>query len=364
MLPAFDRTLDSPSLAGTEIHAPAIPSRLDGNAGTIEGSLSMADPKNQDRRGEDGGETLMQKVVSLCKRRGFVFQSSDIYGGLKSAYDYGPLGVELKRNLAGEWWRNMVHERENVVGLDGSIIMHPDVWRASGHLASFTDPLVDCKLCKERFRADKAPKAVEGDPVEITATDKGVAKQWLETLAQQFCENAERRGKILTGAVAGACGYICPNCGSPFLSDERAFNMMFRTFLGAVDPMSEVVDTVLANADQPKEKILVAIEKSLRSASVYLRPETAQAIFAQFLNVQGSQSMKIPLRDRPGRKILPQRDHGGAFHLPSCEFEQMEMEFFCDAAEDMQWLDYWKDRADALVAVPGQRSEQVQVSSP
>ena len=109
---------------------------------------------------EQGSEqALMQKVVSLCKRRGFVFQSSEIYGGLKSAYDYGPLGVELKRNLMNEWWTSMVHQREDIVGLDASIIMHPDVWRSSGHVANFSDPLVDCKVCGERFRADKAPKA-------------------------------------------------------------------------------------------------------------------------------------------------------------------------------------------------------------
>src|ERR1051325_9457420 len=109
---------------------------------------------------------LMQRIVSLCKRRGFVFQSSEIYGGLKSAYDYGPLGVELKRNLMNEWWRNMVHEREDVVGIDASIIMHPKVWEASGHLAGFSDPLVDCRNCKARFRADKAPRAEAGSEIE------------------------------------------------------------------------------------------------------------------------------------------------------------------------------------------------------
>ena len=112
---------------------------------------------------EESRETeLMQKVVSLCKRRGFVFQSSEIYGGLRSAYDYGPMGAELKRNLMAEWWRFMVHSREDVVGIDASIIMHPDVWKASGHLANFSDPLVDCKVCGERFRADKAPRKAEG----------------------------------------------------------------------------------------------------------------------------------------------------------------------------------------------------------
>jgi glycyl-tRNA synthetase len=126
---------------------------------------------------------LMQKVVSLCKRRGFVFQSSEIYGGLRSAYDYGPMGVELKRNLMNEWWRFMVHSREDVVGIDASIIMHPEVWKASGHLANFSDPLVDCKVCGERFRADKAPKLAEGADAPITLADKGRAKAMQEKLA-------------------------------------------------------------------------------------------------------------------------------------------------------------------------------------
>ncbi|MCA9638681.1 MAG: glycine--tRNA ligase, partial [Myxococcales bacterium] len=118
----------------------------------------------------------MSKIVSLCKRRGFVFQSSEIYGGLRSAYDYGPMGAELKRNLMAEWWRAMVHSREDIVGIDASIIMHPEVWRASGHLAGFSDPLVDCKVCGERFRADKAPRLAAGEPAPITLADKGRAK--------------------------------------------------------------------------------------------------------------------------------------------------------------------------------------------
>ena len=131
-------------------------------------------------------EDLMQKIVSLAKRRGFVFQSSEIYGGLKSAYDYGPLGVELKRNIMNEWWRSMVHEREDVTGLDASIIMHPKVWEASGHLAGFSDPLVDCLVSKERFRADKAPIPSIGDAINITCADKGQAKTYLETIQKQF----------------------------------------------------------------------------------------------------------------------------------------------------------------------------------
>jgi glycyl-tRNA synthetase len=125
---------------------------------------------------------LMQKIVSLCKRRGFVFQSSEIYGGLRSAYDYGPMGVELKRNLMSEWWTAMVHSREDIFGLDSSIIMHPKVWKSSGHLANFTDPLVDCHVCGERFRADKAPKVTPSTALTIELSDKGRAKAALEKL--------------------------------------------------------------------------------------------------------------------------------------------------------------------------------------
>src|SRR5687767_5710302 len=142
---------------------------------------------------------LMKEIISLSKQRGFVFQSSEIYGGLKSCYDYGPLGIELKRNVMNEWWRSMVHEREDVVGLDASIIMHPRVWEASGHLVSFADPLVDCKNCKERFRADKAPRVSPGTPVE-------------------YPEGGRKKGKTLKQEV-GPQGYVCPACGSPDLSD-------------------------------------------------------------------------------------------------------------------------------------------------
>ncbi|MHC4944710.1 MAG: glycine--tRNA ligase [Planctomycetota bacterium] len=289
------------------------------------------------------GEKLMQKITSLCKRRGFVFPSSEIYGGLKSAYDYGPLGVELKRNIMDEWWRNIVHERENVVGLDGSIIMHSQVWRSSGHLASFTDPLVDCKICKERFRADRAPRAETGTEAVITAPDKGLAKQWVEMVQKQFCPEIERKGKTLLGARAGDCGYVCPVCGSPFLSDERAFNMMFRSFLGAVDPMAEVVDALMKHKDKSMEELLALVEKTLEPVSVYLRPETAQAIFCQFQNVQQSLSMKIPFGIAQVGKSFRNEITVEHFIFRSCEFEQLELEFFCEPEEDMKWFDYWKE---------------------
>src|SRR5690349_16982468 len=133
---------------------------------------------------KDSDQGLLSKIVSLSKRRGFVFPSSEVYGGLRSAYDYGPLGVELKRNLMNEWWSSMVHQREDIVGLDASIIMHPEVWRASGHVANFSDPLVDCKVFGERFRADKAPKVAAGSKLTITLGDKERARQAEEKLAR------------------------------------------------------------------------------------------------------------------------------------------------------------------------------------
>lgn len=262
----------------------------------------------------------MTKIVSLCKRRGFVFQSSEIYGGLKSAWDYGPLGVELKRNVANEWWRTMVTSRDDIVGLDASIIMHPKVWETSGHLAGFTDPLVDCKNCKERFRADKAPKAEPGSTVE-------------------YREGGKAKGKTLSGQVPAA-GYVCPVCGSPDLSDERQFNGMFRTSLGPVDPMGEFLrqnyDKGLSAAEFREQ-----LEAAIRTSAVYLRPETAQAMFVQFLNVQQTMSMKVPFGIAQSGKSFRNEIVTEHFIFRSCEFEQMEMEYFIEPGTEAEWLDYW-----------------------
>ncbi|MBN2802863.1 MAG: glycine--tRNA ligase [Deltaproteobacteria bacterium] len=233
----------------------------------------------------------MQKITSLCKRRGFIFQSSEIYGGLKSAYDYGPLGVELKRNIMAQWWKSMVHERDDIVGLDASIIMSPKVWQASGHVSGFSDPLVDCKTCKTRFRADKAPVVEVGSEVEYRAS-----------------------GKTIKGVAAKP--YVCPECGSPDLSDERDFNLLFTTNLGPVK-----------NED----------------STCYLRPETAQAMFVNFLNVQSTYRMKPPFGIAQQGKSFRNEITVEHFIFRSCEFEQMEMEFFTPPEEARAWLDYWKD---------------------
>jgi glycyl-tRNA synthetase len=263
----------------------------------------------------------MQKLISLAKRRGFVFQSSEIYGGLKSCYDYGPLGVELKRNIADLWWKNIVQSREDVVGLDASILMHPKVWQASGHLAGFSDPLVDCKNCKERFRADKAPKVTQGTEVSYKgAQDK----------------------KTHTGSSRG---YVCPSCGCPELSEERDFQLMFRSSIGPVDPIGDIIQAV-QKCDDPsrlREKIREAVDKS----AIYLRPETAQAMFVQFLNVQQSMSMKVPFGIAQIGKSFRNEIVTEHFIFRSCEFEQMEMEFFVEPGTQKDWLQYWaKNRLD------------------
>ncbi len=212
---------------------------------------------------------LMSTIVSLCKRRGFVFQSSEVYGGLNSCWDYGPLGVELKRNVKEAWWKAMVTNRRDIVGLDAAILMHPKVWEASGHLAGFTDPLVDCKSCRERFRADH-----------------------LTNLAK------------------------CPKCGGE-LTEVRKFNLMFKTFMGPVEDSSAVV---------------------------YMRPETAQGIFVNFLNVQQAARLKPPFGIAQIGKSFRNEITPGNFTYRTREFEQMEMEFFVPPQADHQWFEYWRDR--------------------
>ncbi len=266
---------------------------------------------------------LMTKIVSLCKRRGFIFQSSEIYGGLKSCYDYGPLGVELKRNIANAWWRSMVYEREDIVGIDASIMMHPQVWQTSGHLAGFSDPLVDCFNCKERFRADKAPKQAPGTKVT-------------------YIKGGKNKGETLAGEVQDR-GYACPKCNCPDLSDERQFNLMFRTSMGPIDPVNDCVDAILKDQDFRKDQMKQRISEAFQKTAVYLRPETAQAMFVQFLNVVQSQSMKVPFGIAQVGKSFRNEIVTEHFTFRSCEFEQMEMEFFCEPGSQEKWLDYWKN---------------------
>lgn len=265
-------------------------------------------------------EDLLAKIVSLCKRRGFIFQSSEIYGGLKSAYDYGPLGVELKRNVAQDWWQRMVTEREDVVGIDASIVMHPKVWQASGHLAGFSDPLVDCNNCKERFRADKAPTADAGSAIT-------------------YKKGGKASGETISGVV-GEDGYVCPQCGSSDLSAERQFSLMFRSSLGPVDPIQAMVDAVHGK-DLSRTEMRQAFEEAIAPSAIYLRPETAQAMFVQFQNVQQTASMKIPFGIAQQGKSFRNEITTEKFIFRTCEFEQMEMEFFVEPGKQKEAHQYW-----------------------
>lgn len=228
----------------------------------------------------------MDTLASLCKRRGFIFQSSEIYGGINGFWDYGPLGCELKRNIRDAWWRNVVQERDNVVGLDSSIIMHPKVWEASGHVVGFQDPMVDCRQCKKRYKADNL---CEDQGKQLIRTDKGLA------LPE---------------------GMKCPACGSKELTEPRSFNLMFKTNIGPV-------------ADE--------------SSVAYLRPETAQGIFVQFNNVFSVSRQKVPFGIAQIGKAFRNEINPRNFTFRSREFEQMELEFFIKPGDDKKWHEYWVD---------------------
>jgi glycyl-tRNA synthetase len=235
----------------------------------------------------------MDKLVSLCKRRGFIFQSSEIYGGLGSVWDYGPLGVELKKNLKDRWWRAMVHARDDIEGLDAGILMSPRVWEASGHVAGFSDPLVDCKQCKQRFRGDD-PR-IKGTPGQPDAQ--------------------------------------CPVCGSRgTLTAPRMFNLMFKTFMGPVEEDAAVV---------------------------YLRPETAQGIYINYLNVLQASRQKIPFGIAQIGKAFRNEITPGNFIFRTREFEQMEMQFFVRPGTDEEWFEFWRHERMAWHVGLGIRPERM-----
>ena len=309
-----------------------------------------AKPKKDKERPKNAEPEIMEKIVSLCKQRGFVFQSSEIYGGLKSCYDYGPLGAELKRNVKAEWWRTMVHGREDVVGLDASIIMHPNVWRASGHLAGFTDPMVDCKDCKERGRADKWP---------VVPTDTEV--EYKVIVDHQTGKKETRKGAV------GKLGIVCPNCGSPNLSDIRRFNMMFRTSLGSIDPI-ETIAARLENKALQGDELRKVLSEAIDETAVYLRPETAQAMFTNFLNVQVSSRLKPPFGIAQQGKSFRNEITVEHFTFRSCEFEQMEMEYFVpppqfaeEGKDDMYYYNYWREQRLSWYESLGIRKEKLRL---
>ncbi len=272
---------------------------------------------------------LMEAIVSLAKRRGFVFPSSEIYGGLNGFFDYGPLGVELKKNIRDCWWNDMVRRRDDIVGIETSIIMHPKVWEASGHVAGFSDPLVDCKVSKNRYRADQlfwAAVVVDGNTVGyVSALESEKTTEELQAAAEQL-----KRKKAIQGALAPVqpkdfteaqpqeiAQIPSPATGNPDLTPPRAFNMMFQTNVGAMTDASSVA---------------------------YLRPETAQGMFVDFKNVVDTGRVKLPFGIAQTGKSFRNEITPRNFIFRSREFEQMEMEFFIHEDDDWaKWHRYWID---------------------
>jgi glycyl-tRNA synthetase len=252
----------------------------------------------------------MEKIVALSKRRGFVFPGSDIYGGLANTWDYGPLGVELKNNIKRLWWSTFIHQRPDMVGLDSGILMHPRVWEASGHLVNFNDPLVDCKTCKSRFRADHLLEQKAG----ITDADG---------------KSPEELSAILREA-----NLACPVCGNRTLTDARQFNMMFKTTIG---PVAET------------------------GLDVYLRPETAQGIFGQYKNIIASSRVKVPFGVGQIGKSFRNEITPGNFIFRVLEFEQMEIEYFIRPDEWEQQFDAWLTAMGNWIQSIGLNPERIRV---
>jgi glycyl-tRNA synthetase len=242
-------------------------------------------------------EFSMETIVALAKGRGFVYPGSEIYGGLANSWDYGPVGVELKNNIKRAWWKKFVQESEYNVGLDAAILMNPQTWVASGHVGGFSDPLIDCKACKARFRADKL--------VEDHARASGAAIEGLDGWSHPQLEEYIR-----------VQGVPCPECGKSDFTGIRQFNLMFKTFQGVTEDSK---------------------------AELYLRPETAQGIFVNFKNVQRTTRKKIPFGIAQIGKSFRNEITPGNFIFRIREFEQMELEFFCEPGTDLEWFRYWKD---------------------
>ncbi|MBI3123891.1 MAG: glycine--tRNA ligase [Ignavibacteriales bacterium] len=276
-----------------------------------------------------GQNETIEKIVSLSKRRGFVFQSSEIYGGLNGCWDYGPLGVELLKNVKEEWWKAMTY-REDVEGLDASILMHPRVWEASGHVENFTDPMIDCKQCKARFRVDTLAELISDKNKEKALKELDASLLQAEgTLVEKFekvLDDQANAPKLLD--LLG-----CPQCGNKgTFTQPRKFNLMFKTFLGPVDDTANVI---------------------------YLRPETAQGIFVNFLNVQNSSRQKLPFGIAQIGKAFRNEINTKNFLFRTREFEQMEMQYFCKPGSDTQHYDEWKERRIAWFKSLGMTPEKL-----
>ena len=257
----------------------------------------------------------MDKLVALCKNRGFIFPGSEIYGGLANAWDYGPLGVEYKNNVKRAWWRKFVQECPYNVGMDSAILMNPETWVASGHVGNFNDPLMDCKACKARFRADKL--------IEDYAFQHN-----LEDVHPDGWTNEQMFDYINEHDI------VCPECGKKDFTTIRKFNMMFKTYQGV-------------NEDT--------------AAELYLRPETAQGIFVNFKNVQRSMRKKIPFGIAQIGKSFRNEITPGNFTFRTREFEQMELEFFCEPGKDIEWYNYWKEYCRKFLLSLGMREENMRL---
>ena len=244
----------------------------------------------------NNADKTMDKIVALCKGRGYVYPGSEIYGGLANTWDYGPLGVEFKNNVKKAWWKKFIQESKYNVGLDCAILMNPETWVASGHVGGFSDPLMDCKECKSRHRADKLIEDFAHEKGEDITVD-GWSK---EKMVEYITEN----------------NIVCPKCGKQNFTDIREFNLMFKTFQGVTEDSSSVV---------------------------YLRPETAQGIFVNFKNVQRTSRKKVPFGIGQIGKSFRNEITPGNFTFRTREFEQMELEFFCEPGTDMEWFRYWRE---------------------
>ena len=255
--------------------------------------------------------SILEILTSLSKQRGFVFQSSEIYGGLGSTWDYGPLGVELKRNIKNAWWQFMVTSRDNIVGMDAAILMHPDVWRASGHVENFHDPLIDNKISKKRYRVDHLLEEQEKEVLEhLSKVLDSNSEDIIQSIVADLIKKQDSSGVIMNEA-----GVIDPHTKEVGeWTNTRQFNLMFKTNIGPVDDSSSIS---------------------------YLRPETAQGIFVNFQNVQSTSRQKLPFGIAQVGKAFRNEITTGNFIFRTREFEQMEMEFFCKLDDTKEWLDYW-----------------------
>lgn len=256
----------------------------------------------------------MDKIVALCKTRGIIFPGSEIYGGLANSWDYGPLGVEFKNNVKKAWWKKFVQESKYNVGLDSAIIMNPETWVASGHVGGFSDPLMDCKSCKARHRADKL--------IEDYAFKNGLDDNPAGWTFEQMSDYIKEKG------------ICCPDCGGKDFTEIKKFNLMFKTFIGVTENST---------------------------STVYLRPETAQGIFVNFPNVQRSTRRKLPFGVAQIGKSFRNEITPGNFVFRTREFEQMELEFFCKPGTDLEWFNYWKDYCHKFLLSLGMRDENLRL---